>query len=104
MNMSHNIYIYIFVMFITTYMIRVLPLSLIRKPIKSVFIKSFLYYVPYVTLSVMTFPAIMEATQKEISGILALVGGLIAAWFKASLFTVAVICCMIVFISELFLV
>lgn len=99
--MNHNIYAYIFVMGLTTYLIRVLPLTLIRKPIKSTFIKSFLYYVPYVTLSVMTFPAIIDATRNELAGILALIGGIVAAWFKASLFQVAVLCCLIVFIVEL---
>lgn len=61
--MSHNIYIYIFVMAGVTYLIRLLPLTFIRKEIKNTFIRSFLYYVPYVTLSVMTFPAILSATQ-----------------------------------------
>ena len=56
--MQHNVYIYILVMGIVTYLIRVLPLTLIRKEIKNRFIRSFLYYVPYVTLAVMTFPAI----------------------------------------------
>ena len=55
--MSGNIYIYIAIVAITSYLIRVLPLTLIRKPIKNRFIRSFLYYVPYVTLAVMTFPA-----------------------------------------------
>lgn len=54
--MNHNIYIYIFVMAAVTYLIRMLPLTLIRKEIKSTYIKSFLYYVPYVTLAAMTFP------------------------------------------------
>ena len=61
--MQHNIYIYILVMFAVTYLIRVLPLTLIRREIKNKTIRSFLYYVPYVTLAVMTFPAIMEATN-----------------------------------------
>lgn len=61
--MNHNIYIYILVMAGVTYLIRLLPLTLIRKEIKSPFIKSFLYYVPYVTLAVMTFPAILSATS-----------------------------------------
>ena len=60
--MNHNIYIYIFVMAAVTYLIRMLPLTLIRKEIKSTYIKSFLYYVPYVTLAAMTFPAILSAT------------------------------------------
>ena len=63
-----NNYIYILVMFAVSYTIRILPLTLIRKPIKNQFIQSFLYYVPYVTLAVMTFPAIIEATQTPISG------------------------------------
>lgn len=100
--MSHNIYIYILIMFATTYAIRVLPITLIRKPIKNQFIQSFLYYVPYVTLSVMTFPAILEVTNSPISGGIALVIGILAAWFGASLFQVAVSCCVIVFIFELF--
>ena len=61
--MNHNIYIYIFVMAAVTYLIRMLPLTLIRKEIKSTYIKSFLYYVPYVTLAAMTFPAILSAVS-----------------------------------------
>lgn len=100
----NNIYIYIIIMAIITYAIRALPMTLIRKPIKNVFIKSFLYYVPYVTLAVMTFPAIIEATQSYISGTLALVGGIIAAWYRASLFQVAVITCAIVLIVEFIII
>ena len=55
--MTHNIYVYIIIAGLVTYLIRILPLTLIRKPIKNKFIRSFLHYVPYVTLSVMTFPA-----------------------------------------------
>lgn len=65
--MSGNIYIYIAIVAITSYLIRVLPLTLIRKPIKNRFIRSFLYYVPYVTLAVMTFPAIIDATATPLS-------------------------------------
>ena len=61
--MEKNIYLYIAVMAGVSYLIRVLPLTLIRKPIKNQFIQSFLYYVPYVTLAVMTFPAILSATN-----------------------------------------
>ena len=96
-------WLYILVMALTTYLIRVLPLTLIRKPIKNQFIQSFLYYVPYVTLSVMTFPAIVHATQSPVSGALALVVGIAAAWFGASLFQVSVACCAVVFVIELFL-
>ena len=89
----YNNYIYIAVMALVSYTIRILPLTLIRKPIKNQFIQSFLYYVPYVTLSVMTFPAIVHATQSPVSGALALVVGITAAWFGANLFQVSVAGC-----------
>lgn len=101
--MTHNMYIYIFIMALTTYAVRVLPLTLIRKQVKNQFIQSFLYYVPYVTLAVMTFPAIINATQTPISGLAALIIGILAAYFGAGLFKVAVSCCFIVLIFELFL-
>ena len=101
--MTHNSYVYIFIMAAVTYAVRVLPMTLIRKQIKSRFIRSFLYYVPYVTLAVMTFPAILEATQSPVSGIIALLAGIVAAWFGAGLFKVAVSCCAVVFITELIL-
>lgn len=102
--MTHNIYIYILIMAAVSYVIRALPLTLIQKQIKSTFIKSFLYYVPYVTLAVMTFPAIIEATQSPVSGAAALAAGIIAAWFGASLIKVAAVCCGTVLIIELFLI
>ncbi len=102
--MTRNIYIYLLIMAAVTYAVRVLPLTLIRKPIKNRFIQSFLYYVPYVTLAVMTFPAIIGATQSPVSGILALVTGAVLAWFGANMFTVSVSCCFIVFLSELFII
>ena len=96
--MTQNVYIYIFIMAAVTYAIRVLPLTLIRKPIENQFIQSFLYYVPYVTLAVMTFPAIIHATQSPISGAIALI-----AWFGFDLFKVAITCCATVFIIEMFM-
>ncbi len=102
--MRGNIYIYIGLMAAVTYAVRALPITLIRKQIKSRFIQSFLFYVPYVTLAVMTFPAIVEATQSPISGILALIVGIAAAWLGAGLFPVALSCCGVVLIAELFLV
>lgn len=101
--MNHNIYIYILIMAGVSYAIRVLPLTLIRKQIKNQFLQSFLYYVPYVTLAVMTFPAITEATESPLAGTIALVVGIVAAWFGASLFQVAVSCCGVVFLLEFFL-
>lgn len=99
--MSHNTYIYILIMFLVSFAIRVLPLTLIRRQIENRFIQSFLYYVPYVTLAVMTFPAIIEATATPISGAIALVLGMLAAWFGADLFKVSVLCCVVVFVSEM---
>ena len=97
-------YLYILVMAATTYLIRVLPLTLIRKPIRSVFLRSFLFYVPYVTLSVMTFPAIMNATQSPIAGAAAMVIGIIAAWCGLGLLPVSLICCASVIALEFFIV
>ena len=98
--MKTNVYVYIFSMFAVTYLIRVLPLTLIRKPIKHRFIRSFLYYVPYVTLAVMTFPDIIQSTSTPVSGLLALLSGIALAWSGRSLFTVAVFSCAVVFVSE----
>ena len=93
-------WLYILVMALTTYAIRVLPLTLIRKPIRSVFLKSFLYYVPYVTLAVMTFPAITEATQSPIAGWAAMGVGLVCAWFGLGMLPVANLCCGTVIVLE----
>ncbi len=99
----HNMYIYLCIMAGVSYLIRVLPLTLIRKPIKNKFIQSFLYYVPYVTLAVMTFPAILEATQSPVSGLIAFLIGIIAAWIGADLLKTAVFCCAAVLAVEFFL-
>lgn len=99
-----KIYMYILAMSVATYLIRVLPLTLIRKQITNTFLRSFLYYVPYVTLAVMTFPAIMQITQSPIAGAAALVIGIICAFVGVPLFPVSLICCATVFILELFLI
>lgn len=96
-------YIYILIMAGVSFLIRALPMTLFRKQIKSRFIRSFLYYVPYVTLSVMTFPAIVNATENPVSGAIALVIGILAAWFGADLFKTAIICCGAVFLLEWFI-
>ena len=101
--MTHDINIYILIASAVTLAIKILPLTLIRGEIKNRTIRSFLYYVPYVTLAVMTFPAIIYATQSQISGGLALTAGIVAAWFGASLFKVALMCCAVVFVTELFI-
>jgi branched-subunit amino acid transport protein len=85
-----------------TYLIRVLPLTLIRKEITNRTLRSFLYYVPYVTLAVMTFPAILSATQSPIAAAVALVAAIALAYFGKGLFFVAVSACAIVFVIEIF--
>ena len=102
--MNTKIYLYIAVCAGVSFLIRELPLTLIRRPIRNRFLRSFLFYVPYVTLAVMTFPAIVNATQSPIAGAAALVVGIAAAWFGASLFQVSVSCCAVVLVLELFLV
>lgn len=94
-------YLYIAVVALVTYAIRVLPLTLIQKEIKNKFIRSFLYYVPYVTLAAMTFPAIVTATDSIWSGVAALVVGVLVAWFSGNLFLVAISACSVVFLVEL---
>ncbi len=97
-------YIYIACMALTTYAIRVLPLTLIRTELKSPLLRSFLFYLPYVTLAVMTFPGILSATQTPWSALVALIVGIILAWRGKSLFAVSVCCCLSVFLSELVLI
>ena len=101
--MTHDINVYILIASAVTLAIKILPLTLIRGEIKNVTIRSFLHYVPYVTLAVMTFPAIVHATQSPISGAASLIAGIAAAWFGASLFKVAILCCSVVFVTEMFL-
>ena len=84
-----------------TYLIRTLPLTLIRKEIKNTTIKSFLYYVPYVTLAVMAFPAIITATETPISGVAAFIAAVLVAWIDGNLFKVAVASCIAVYVTEL---
>ena len=95
-----SIYIYILTMAVTTYLIRVLPLTVFRKPIRSRFLKSFLHYVPYACLSAMTFPAILTATESVISGAAALIVGVVLAFRGRSLVVVSVACCVAVFVTE----
>lgn len=101
--MKYNTYVYIFIMAAVIFLIRLLPLTLIRKKITNKTLRSFLFYVPYVTLAVMTFPAIINATNSIWSGIAALVSGIALAYFGVSLFGVAVCSCAIVFVIELFI-
>ena len=95
------IYAYIFVMAGVTYLIRMLPLTLIQKKITNVYVRSFLYYIPYACLAAMTFPAILKATDSIISGAAGFLVALIAAYKEKSLITVALLACAAVFILSL---
>ena len=98
--MNDNIYLYILVMAGVTYLIRMLPLTLIKKEIKNTYVKSFLYYVPYVTLSVMIFPAILTAAASVWSGAAALATAAVLAYRGKSLFQVSTAACAVVFLWE----
>ena len=95
-----NIYLYIFTMALTTYLIRVLPLTIFRKPIKSRFIKSFLHYVPYACLTAMTFPAILYSTASIVSGAAALIIAVVLAYRGKSLLTVSLAASAAVMVTE----
>ena len=99
-----SIYTYILPMAVTTYLIRMLPLTVFRKPIKSRFIKSFLHYVPYACLTAMTFPAILFDTTYIISGLAALAVAVVLAFRGKGLVTVALASCVAVFAVEKILV
>lgn len=99
--MSQNTYIYLLAAALTIYAIRALPLTLIQKEITNTFIRSFLYYVPYVTLAVMAVPAIITATGSLISGTVAFVTAVLVAWIDGNLFKVAVASCVAVYLTEL---
>lgn len=95
-----SIYLYIFTMALTTYLIRVLPLTVFRKPIRSRFLRSFLHYVPYCCLTAMTFPAILTSTATVISGAAALIVGIVLAYRGRSLIVVSVSCSAAVMLTE----
>ena len=101
MNVS-SIWLAILVMAAVTYLIRVLPLVLIRREIKNRTVRSFLHYVPYVTLSVMTFPAILTATTVIWSALAALAVAVALSLKGCKLPIVAAAACMTVFVVELF--
>ena len=95
-----NLYLYILTMALTTYLIRVLPLTIVRKPIKSQFLKSFLHYVPYACLTAMTFPAILTSTAAILSGAAALIVAVILAYRGKSLLTVSLAASAAVMVTE----
>lgn len=98
--MVNNIVLAIVVMALVTYLIRVTPLVLIRREIKNRTVRSFLYYVPYVTLSVMTFPAILSATAVVWSALAALAVAVVLSLLRCKLPVVALAACVTVFLVE----
>jgi branched-subunit amino acid transport protein len=99
--MSGNVYLYILVMAGVTYLIRLIPLTLLRNEISNLYIKSFLYYMPYVALAVMTFPAILEATASTWSAFGGFIVAMLLAYKGNSLFKVSLLACFSVFLIEL---
>ena len=96
-----NIYAYIAAMAITTYLIRMLPMTIFRKPIKSRFIRSFLYYVPYACLTAMTFPSILSSAGSLAAGIAALAAAVLLSYLGKSLVVVALSSSAVVFVVNL---
>ena len=92
--------IYLLVAAGTTYLIRMLPLVLIKKKITNRFLMSFLYYIPYAVLSVMTIPAVFYATSSKVSAVLGVIAGVIAAYLNQSLLKVACLSTLVVFLAE----
>ncbi len=95
-----NLFIYKLVMAVTTYLIRAIPLTLLKKPIKNRFFRSFLHYIPTACLTAMTFPAILYATDNMLSGAVGLIVAVALAFFKRSLIVVATSSCLAVFLTE----
>lgn len=94
------IYVYIFTMAAVTYLIRMLPVTLLRRKIRSRFLRAFLFYVPYACLTAMTFPAILSSTDTLASAIVGLLFAIAAAWRGAGLLPVALWACGAVFVTE----
>ena len=98
-----NIVIYIAVMAGVTYLIRMIPFTVFRKKIKSRFFRSFLHYIPYAVLSVMTIPAIFYATEYRISAAIGFMMAMILSFFEQSLVKVAAFSCAATLAAELIL-
>ncbi len=99
--MNRNILAYLFVMSLVSFIIRVLPVTLIRRQIKNRFIRSLLFYLPYATLAVMTFPAILSISENPLCGAAAFAASLLTAWFTKNLFLSAIFGCAAAFLTAL---
>ncbi len=96
-----SIYGSLAIMILVIYCVRMIPMILLRKEIKNVWLRSFLYYVPYVTLAVMTVPSIFAATENPMAGLFALLVGIVSAFWTEDLFVTAILCCTTVLLFEL---
>ena len=98
--MTKNFFIYLLVMAGVTYLIRMLPLILVKKKITNGFLLSFLYYIPYAVLSVMTIPAIFYSTNHTSSALAGFLTALVPAYKGKSLLAVAITACFAVLVCE----
>ena len=89
---------YVFVMALVTYLIRMIPLTFFQKEIKSTFVKSFLFYVPYAVLGAMTFPAIFTSGGELVPSLAGTIVALVLAYRGKGLLTVAVAACVVVYL------
>lgn len=101
--MTPNFFLYLLMAAGVTYLIRMLPLVLVKKKIQNRFLLSFLYYIPYAVLSVMTIPAIFYATEHTLTAVAGFAVALLLAYRQKSLVTVAAFSCAAVLICELLL-
>ncbi len=101
--MERSIWIYVLIMAVVSFIIRVLPVTLIRRQIKNRFIRSLLFYLPYATLAVMTFPAILSISENPLCGAAAFAASLITAWLTKNLFLSAILGCAAAFLAALVL-
>ena len=101
--MNRSIWMYLFVMSLVSFLVRVLPVTLIRRQIKNRFIRSLLFYLPYATLAVMTFPAILSISENPLCGAAAFIASLLTAWFTKNLFMSAALGCAAAFLTAFLL-
>lgn len=99
--MNKSFLLYLVAMAGVTYLIRMIPFTLIRKKITSVYIKSFLNYVPYAVLGAMTFPYILYSTGDFKTSLAGTIAAFIAAYLNRPLIEVAGISCLVAFIAGL---
>ena len=98
--MTEHFFLYLIVMAGITYLVRMLPMVLIRREVKSIFVLSFLNYIPYAVLAVMTVPAVFYATGSPVSALAGVAVAVVLALFERGLMTVAFSACGAVFVVE----